>query len=174
MAGKGRYATSNAEKRMRGETRPSRLPTPPPIPRLDSLRRPRNLDPATRKVWDRLAPGLAEAKILDGWRVDAFVVLCRSLALHERAYEALIAADLTSAEGQKLFRTVRDCAATAHRYLESFGMSPASASRVLSEKTDDDELESILSDLKRPRGRYDPPPPGVKSKALRGLPGAPA
>jgi Phage terminase, small subunit len=163
---RGRPPQDPQTKRLRGVP-PGRIPTPPPVPPVDGLTRPRSLTPAARKLWDHLAPSLIERHVLDMWRGPAFAILCESLATHARATTALDrCADLVSPEARVLFRTQRDAATVARQFLESFGLTAASAGRVVSEKPTEDELEALLTDLKRPRGRYDPPPPG----ALRTVP----
>jgi P27 family predicted phage terminase small subunit len=108
-----------------------------PIPAaVDSLAPPVKLSDSEQAVWDRLVPDLVAKKVMTAWDSDAFVSVCRAVALREECWRRMHdPADpdygLTaqgSAGGvipNPLFRILARCNDDLARFGSRFGLTPA-------------------------------------------------
>lgn len=108
-----------------------------PIPaEVVSLAPPVTLSEAEQQVWDRLAPDLVAKKVMTAWDFDAFVTVCRALALREDCWRKMNDRKdpeygLTaqgSAGGiipNPLFRIMARCNDDLARFGSKFGMTPS-------------------------------------------------
>lgn len=130
-----------------------------PVPEgVSSLEPPVKLSDAERKVWDRLAPDLVAKRVMTEWDYDAFVTVCRAVALREQCWQKMNdPADpeygLTaqgSAGGiipNPLFRIIARCNDDLARFGGRFGLTPAdrAALKVDAEEQQGSGAERLLS-----------------------------
>lgn len=117
--------------------RESRINRDEPTPEgVSTLEPPVKLSAPERAVWDRLAPDLVAKKVMTEWDYDAFVTVCRAVALREECWKKMNdPADpeygLTaqgSAGGiipNPLFRIIARCNDDLARFGGRFGLTPA-------------------------------------------------
>lgn len=114
--------------------RESRLNRDEPIPTEAAIVPPVKLEPAAQAVWDRLAPGLIEARVLTAWDTDLFAVFCRSQALFNAAAAAVEAEGASTERPYKgsvpspSFRVMVAMGRTVSSLGARFGLSPADRS----------------------------------------------
>ena len=126
----GRRPRPNHLKALEG-ARESRINREEPVPQEAVIVPPVELETAAQAVWDRLAPGLIEARVLTAWNVDSFAVYCRSVALFNRAV-AEVEAEGASTERKyqgvvpsPAFRAMIAMQKTMTALGAKFGLSPA-------------------------------------------------
>lgn len=111
----GRPPTPTAVKKLRGETRPSRINADEPQPKIGADPPPW-LTKAARKVWERLAPVLTETQVLTQADAIALSNLCELQAqLNKQAKTGQVSGKL---------------AGEIRQHLGRFGLTPADRVRV--------------------------------------------
>jgi len=133
MAGSrpGRAPLPSNVRRLRGETRPSRLNDKEPVPQAAEVKCPSWLSAKAKAVWRRLAPPLIERKVLTAWDVDAFAILCDAIVQYREASE-FVAKSNVLIRGRKdalvknpAMQVCRDTAQTVRAYAQEFGLTPS-------------------------------------------------
>lgn len=94
----------------------------------------RPLPAGAQEVWDRLAPGLAAARLLTEWDVDAFEVFCRSVHQYHQAANALEIARWDKS-GPAL-RAMRAAAESIKATGARFGLTPGDRANLKVERDD--------------------------------------
>lgn len=129
----GRPPTPSALKRLRGETRPSRIRGAEPSPSLGA-ECPRWLTSGAKRIWGELAPVLTEARVLTCADAVALANLCELQA------EFLRQAKRRQISG-KLASEIR-------QYLGRFGLTPADRARVAAAPADEEDPFAEFAGLK--------------------------
>lgn len=138
-------------KVLHGETRPSRLPTAEPRPRVASPVPPRWLSAEAREVWDRTTAELEAMGLARAADTDSLVVYCTAVVNHARAQQLLDRAGplIKGVEGgvvrNPAVAVVNATAATVNRYAREFGLTP-SARVNLGRRPEDFEDTRALAD----------------------------
>jgi P27 family predicted phage terminase small subunit len=135
-------------------TRPDRVNTNEPVPQctIDPAERPEHLSEEAGIVWDRLAPQLAQKRLLTDWDRDAFVVFCEAVITHRRATKLMDQAILVRGLGgsglvrNPAHQIVRDSAQIIRGFAQEFGLTPAARSGIsIQQDEDTGELARLLS-----------------------------
>jgi P27 family predicted phage terminase small subunit len=95
------------------------------------------LDETALAVWRRLAPDMIAKKVLTGWDVETFAIVCDAVARHAQAAQ-LVAQRGVMVSGDKgrlvknpAAQLVRDYAAIVATFGGRFGLTPADRAHIL-------------------------------------------
>lgn len=109
----------------------------PQPPQETDLRPPSHLNKEARKEWKRLAPLLSEARILSKIDRDALALYCDAMAIYLDAKKKLAIDGLVQPVGENnviqqspYLSIMNKQSERMRQFLEGFGMTPASRSRV--------------------------------------------
>lgn len=125
---------------------PERINKNEPIPTPGEITPPRELQPESKVVWDRLAPDLIAKGVLTPWDTEAFAVFCDAIATYAECKELLAEQGFTArgAAGGVIknphWQIMRDAVDIISRIGGRFGMTPADRAHlnIGSTKQDDD------------------------------------
>jgi len=152
MGKRGPAPTPTNLKLLHGETRPSRVNLNEPVPSYRPVQPPDDLPPASREIWEKLAPDLERKGVLTHWDVLAFEVLCDAAA-HYREARRTVTERGVLCTGRK-DATVKNPAMqmlreTSHMILAAggrFGLTPADRASLMSGGNETaDDREALLS-----------------------------
>ena len=126
----GRPRRPNNLKILAGE-REDRINRGEPLPAETAITIPAELSDAARKVWQRLAPDLADKGVLTSWDTIMFSAFCESAATYRHCIDKLGTTDLTVPGSLKnqvvnpLWRIAKDAADVMLRIGTRFGLTPS-------------------------------------------------
>ena len=130
MGRRGPAPTPTKVKRLRGETRPSRLNLHEPIPSAELPRMPTDMDPDAKAVWRRVIRDMRHTGVIRS--ADADVLRCYCEAVSRYAAAARLYAQtgpLTRRDGNlvknPLHQVARDNADEVRQFARELGLSPS-------------------------------------------------
>jgi P27 family predicted phage terminase small subunit len=153
MGRRGPAPTPTTLKRLRGETRPSRLNNAEPLPRSDLPRMPADMDPDAKVVWRRVLRDMGATGVIRA--ADADVLRCYCEAVSRYAAAARLYAQtgpLTRRDGNlvknPLHQVARDNADEVRQFARELGLSPSA--RVGLRIEPERSLDSLTADIGLP------------------------
>ena len=130
MGRRGPAPTPTKVKRLRGETRPSRLNHAEPIPSADLPKMPADMDPDAKAVWRRVIRDMRHTGVIRS--ADADVLRCYCEAVSRYAQAARLYAQsgpITRRDGNlvknPLHQVARDNADEVRQFARELGLSPS-------------------------------------------------
>ena len=129
------------------EGNPSKRPIPKvPQPTGGAPECPGWLTDEAKAVWDEHAPELENLGLLTGLDGPAFGALCTWFAVF-RHYAELHDQQDDAAEGNAVFRAMRDSSAELRRWCTEFGLSPVARTRlaIKGHEPEDDPFADLIS-----------------------------
>jgi P27 family predicted phage terminase small subunit len=137
MGRRGPAPLPTAVKRLRGETRPSRLNPDEPPPPADVPTMPADLDPAAAAVWERVLIDQAPGVILAA-HTDTFRMYCEAVARYEQSAALLRASGPLLPDRHHggalvknpLHQIVRDNATLVRQLAGDLGLTPSAMSSI--------------------------------------------
>lgn len=154
MASRGRTPKPTAIKQLEGNPGKRQLNTNEPKPKQKAPTCPKWLDDEAKKEWKRLAKQMEQLGILTEVDMAAFAGYCQSYARWKEAEEFIskhgAIVKTTSGYWQQVPQVsiAQQYMKQMTKFCEQFGLTPASRSRIVTDKSDDsaeDAMEQLLS-----------------------------
>jgi P27 family predicted phage terminase small subunit len=142
MGKRGPAAKPTALRILHGD-RADRINTDEPAPPEQEITCPEWASDNARAIWERMAPGLIERKVLTVWDSDAFLLLCEALARYKAATQLVNGSALLVQGGSGLMKNpALQVQAEAERtFLQvaaRFGLTPSDRQAIKVEVADGD------------------------------------
>jgi P27 family predicted phage terminase small subunit len=154
MGRRGPAPTPTKVKRLRGETRPSRLNLHEPIPSPDLPKMPTDMDDAAKVVWRRVLRDMRHTGVIRAADADVLRAYCESVARYEHAARLLVQSG-PLVRGQRgelvknpLHQVVRDNADELRQFARELGLSPSARAGLRIEPQR--ALDSLTADIGLP------------------------
>jgi P27 family predicted phage terminase small subunit len=132
MGRRGPAPTPTKVKRLRGETRPSRLNLREPLPRSDVPRMPADMDPDAKVVWRRVLRDMRHTGVIRAADADVLRCYCEAVSRYAAAARVYgqtgpLVRGRHGAELVKnpLHQVVRDNADEVRQFARELGLSPS-------------------------------------------------
>ena len=130
MGRRGPAPTPTKIKRLRGETRPSRLNAHEPMPSADLPKMPVDMDPDAKAVWRRVIRDMRHSGVIRAADADVLRCYCEAVARYAQAAELYAkSSPLLRRDGEfvknPLHQVVRDNADAVRLFARELGLSPS-------------------------------------------------
>ena len=154
MASRGRTPKPTAIKQLEGNPGKRQLNTNEPKPKQKAPTCPKWLDDEAKKEWKRLAKQMEQLGILTEVDMAAFAGYCQSYARWKEAEEFISKHGAIVKTPSGYWQQVPQVSIAQQymkpmtKFCEQFGLTPASRSRIVTDKSDDsaeDAMEQLLS-----------------------------
>ena len=154
MASRGRTPKPTAIKQLEGNPGKRQLNTNEPKPKQKAPTCPKWLDDEAKKEWKRLAKQMEQLGILTEVDMAAFAGYCQSYARWKEAEEFISKHGAIVKTPSGYWQQVPQVSIAQQymkqmtKFCEQFGLTPASRSKIVTDKSDDsaeDTMEQLLS-----------------------------
>ena len=130
MGRRGPAPTPTKVKRLRGETRPSRLNNTEPLPRSDLPRMPADMDADAKAVWRRVMRDMGASGVIRAADADVLRCYCEAVSRYVQAARLYAqSGPITRRDGNlvknPLHQVARDNADEVRQFARELGLSPS-------------------------------------------------
>jgi P27 family predicted phage terminase small subunit len=150
---RGPAPTPTRVKRLKGETRPSRLNFAEPVPPADLPKMPADMDPDAKAVWRRVLRDMRHTGVIRAADADVLRCYCEAVSRYAQAAQLYArSSPLMRRDGElvksPLHQVVRDNADEIRQFARELGLSPSARAglRIESERA----FDSLTADIGLP------------------------
>ena len=153
MGRRGPAPTPTRVKRLRGETRPSRLNFAEPVPPADLPKMPADMDPDAKIVWRRVLRDMRHTGVIRAADADVLRCYCEAVSRYAQAAQLYArSSPLVRRDGElvksPLHQVVRDNADEIRQFARELGLSPSARAGLRIES--DRAFDSLTADIGLP------------------------
>jgi P27 family predicted phage terminase small subunit len=153
MGRRGPAPTPTRVKRLRGETRPSRLNFEEPTPSADLPKMPADMDPDAKVVWRRVLRTMGHTGVIRAADADVLRCYCEAVSRYAQAVKLYVGSGPLLRDRGHLVKTplhqvVRDNADEVRQFARELGLSPSARAGLRIES--DRAFDSLTADIGLP------------------------